>query len=63
MKDREEARKPTESSGGVRPIEIMGTLDRHAAEALQLEIRRLAKRHRIDLKEIRMGVGADDVSV
>lgn len=29
-------------------------MDRHAAEALQLEIRRLAKRCGIDVKEIRI---------
>lgn len=63
MKDRKEARKATESSGGDRRIEITGTLDRHAAEALQLEIRHLAKRQGIDIKEIRVGEVAGDVSV
>jgi hypothetical protein len=39
-KDRHEA---------VHRIEITGTLDRHALEALQLEIRRLAKLHGIEI--------------
>ena len=34
-------------------IELKGNFDRHAAEALQLEIRRLAKHHGIDLVEVR----------
>jgi len=34
-------------------IEIRGDLDHHAAEALQLEIRRLAKHHGIDIVDIR----------
>jgi hypothetical protein len=39
-KDRHEA---------ARRIEITGTLDRHALEALQLEIRRLAKLHGVEI--------------
>ena len=35
-------------------VEISGRMDRHAAEALQLEVRRLAKRHRVDIKEVRI---------
>jgi hypothetical protein len=34
-------------------IELRGDLDRHAAEALQIEIRRLAKHHGIDIVEMR----------
>jgi len=35
-------------------IEITGGLDRAAAEALQLEVRRLAERLRIEISEIRI---------
>ena len=35
-------------------LEISGKMDRHAAEALQLELRRLAKRHGVDIKEVRI---------
>jgi hypothetical protein len=35
-------------------IEIRGELDPHAAEALRLEIGRLAKHHGIDIVEFRM---------
>jgi hypothetical protein len=35
-------------------LEISGKMDRHAAEALQLEARRIAKRYGIDLKGIRL---------
>ena len=31
-------------------LEISGVMDRHAAEALQLEARRLAKRYGIDIQ-------------
>ena len=33
-------------------IAISGYMDRHGAEALQLELRRLAKRYGVDVKEI-----------
>jgi len=43
------------SSGERIPrVEISGRMDRHAAEALQLELRRLAKRHGIDVKDVRI---------
>ena len=43
------------SSGERTPrLEISGMMDRHAAEALQLEARRLAKRYGIDIKGIRL---------
>ncbi len=45
VKDRAEA---------VRRLEIIGTLDRHAVEALRLEIRRLSKRYGVDIKEFRI---------
>jgi hypothetical protein len=35
-------------------IEISGTLDRHAVEALQLELRRLAKRRGVEIKGLRV---------
>lgn len=59
MKDREKA---TDSSEAVPRIEITGIGDRHAAEALQLEIRRLAKRYGVDIKEIRIEEVAEDFS-
>jgi hypothetical protein len=34
----------------VTHLEISGVMDRHAAEALQLEARRLAKRYGIDIQ-------------
>ena len=34
----------------VTRLEISGRMDRHAAEALQLEARRLAKRYGIDIQ-------------
>jgi len=43
-----------DSTRAVRRIELAGDLDRHAAEALQLEIRRLAKRYGIDIEEFRI---------
>ena len=46
------------SAAAVRRIEIIGTLDRHAVEVLQLEIRRLAKRFGIEIKTLRVeGLG------
>ncbi len=45
----------------VHRIEITGTLDRHAVEALRVEIRRLSKRYGVDIKEFRIErVEADD---
>jgi len=38
----------------VPALEISGDLDRYAAEMLRLEIRRLAQRHRLDLREVRI---------
>ena len=37
-----------------RVLEAVGELDAHAAEALRLEIRRLARRHGIDPDDIRI---------
>ena len=36
--------------GRVTHLEISGVMDRHAAEALRLEARRLAKRYGIDVE-------------
>jgi type IV pilus biogenesis protein CpaD/CtpE len=45
---------PTEHTEGEQErIEIKGELDAHAAAALQIEIRRLAKQHGIDIVELR----------
>ncbi len=38
----------------VRRIEIIGTLDRHAVEALRLEIRRVSEGYGVDIKEFRI---------
>ena len=35
-------------------IEITGTLDRHEVEVLQLELRRLAKRYGVEIKELQV---------
>jgi hypothetical protein len=35
-------------------VAISGHMDRHVAEALRLELRRLAKRHGVDIKEVRI---------
>jgi len=45
------AKRPT---GGDRRVEIRGTMDRHAAEALRLELLRLARRYDIEVKAIRV---------
>lgn len=44
----------------VREIKIAGDLDRHAAEALQLEIRRLAKRYGFEIEEFRIEKGEEE---
>lgn len=41
-------------------IEIAGDLDRHAVEALQLEIRRLAKRYGVEIKGLRIEKVVDE---
>ena len=46
-----------EEAGGV---ELIGTLDAHAAEALRLQIRRLARQHGIELVELTIEPDADD---
>lgn len=44
----------------VHRIEISGDLGRHAVEALQLEIRRLAKRHGVEISELRIEAEDDE---
>lgn len=51
-----------DSARRIRHIEISGDLDRHAAEALQLEIRRVAKRYGVDIKDIRIEKLEEDFS-
>lgn len=58
---REAAKKLVDAHGmkeipasGVRRLEITGALDRHALEALQLEIRRLSKRYGFDVQRLRV---------
>ena len=41
-------------------VEIPGDLDAHAAEALRLELRRLAKRYGAEIEESRVAEVADD---
>lgn len=43
-----------EPAEDVHRIEITGSLDRHAVEALQLELRRLAKRTGVDIQVLRI---------
>ncbi|MBI3028003.1 MAG: hypothetical protein HYY64_00610 [Candidatus Rokubacteria bacterium] len=43
-----------DSTRVVRRVDLTGDLDRHAAEVLQLEIRRLAKRYGIEIEELRI---------
>jgi hypothetical protein len=45
------ARRPADRE---KDVEILGAMTRRAAEALQLEIRRLARRYDIDIEQIRI---------
>jgi len=45
--------KKDSAEAGYR-IEITGILGRHQDEVLQLELRRLAKRFRVEIKELRV---------
>ena len=42
------------SRGDDQQLEVRGTMDRHAAEALRLEILRLARRYDVEVKAIRV---------
>lgn len=46
--------------GRVHRVEITGDMDRHAIEALYLEIRQLAKRYGVKIKEFRIGTVVDE---
>jgi len=37
---------------GIEEVEAIGELDAHTAEALRLQIRRLARRHGIELHDV-----------
>jgi hypothetical protein len=43
-----------ESPEGTREVQITGDLDRPAAEALQLEVRRLLRQHGLEVAGIRI---------
>ena len=47
-------REEKDSAEAIHRIEIIGTLDRHAVEVLQLEVRRLAKRFGVEIKTLRV---------
>lgn len=47
-------REEKDSAEAGHRIEITGTLDRHAVEILQLELRRLAKRYGVEIKRLRV---------
>lgn len=44
----------------IHRIEITGDMDRHAMEALYLEIRRLARQYGVKIKEFRIGTVPDE---
>jgi len=50
-------KRPTQS---VRRIQITSAADRHALEALQLEIRRLAREHGYEVTDVRIADVEDD---
>jgi hypothetical protein len=53
------ARRPTRTQTP-RRLEITSAADRHALEALQLEIRRLAREHGFEVTEVRIADAEDD---
>ncbi|HET7853382.1 MAG TPA: hypothetical protein VFM04_02855, partial [Candidatus Methylomirabilis sp.] len=48
-----------DGAGVVHRIEIPGDVDPHATEALYVEVRRLAKRYGVRIKEFRIGTVVD----
>jgi hypothetical protein len=52
--------QPTDLEQIVHRIEISGDLGRHAVEALKLEIRRLARRHGVQIAELRIETVDDE---
>ena len=51
---RRDHREEKDSAEAARRIEIIGTLDRHAVEVLQIEVRRLAKRCGVEIETLRV---------
>jgi len=54
--------EPADAEGPVRRIEVGGDLDRRSAEALALEIRALAKRYGLEVRDVKvmMSLPAED---
>ena len=50
----------TDPDADTARFEITGCLDREAAEALQLEIRRLAKLHGVEIEDLRIEETGDE---
>ena len=50
---------PSDPDESVRRIEITGDLDRHAVEALRLEVLRLARRHGVTVENLRIQESGD----
>ena len=63
MPGRSSNRQETTHGGeAVHRIEITGEMDRHAVEALKLEVQQLAKRYGIDVRDFRIAQVAEDGS-
>jgi len=45
---------PKRSTQSIHRFELTAAADRHALEALQLEIRRLARRHGLEVTDVRI---------
>lgn len=54
--------KQADEEVAVYEVDITGPLGRRAAEALQLEIRHLAKRYGVEIKELRIEEAKDESS-
>ncbi len=54
--------KTKDGEGQVSRFQISGDLNRHALEALHLELRRLAARHGVEVAEFRVEKAEDDAS-
>lgn len=52
--------RPAKRAERALEIEVPGDLDAHAAEALRLELRRLAKRYGAEIEEFHVAEGADN---
>jgi hypothetical protein len=51
---------PRRSTQRVHRVEITSTADRHTLEALQLEIRRLARQYGFEVTDVQIGDVEDD---